>query len=177
MIWKRAAPPPPDHARFAAEMLPHLDSVANVARWLVRDPALAEDVAQDAMLRALTYFSGFRGGDSRAWLLSIVRNVAYSALSKRGVGSMDADEEAVLNIPDPAASPEEAVSHSQVMADLATRLENLPLDLRECLVLRELEELSYKEIAEVVGVPMGTVMSRLFRARQMLMAGGKSDAG
>lgn len=177
MIWKRAAPPPQYHARFAAEMLPHLNSAANLARWLVRDPALADDVAQEAMLRALTYFSGFRGGDSRAWLLSIVRNVAYSALTKRGRAMSDHDEAELLAVADPGLTPEAAVSAAESQGLLAAKLAALPLELREILVLRELEELSYKQIAEIVGVPMGTVMSRLFRARQELMAGGHRDVG
>jgi RNA polymerase sigma-70 factor, ECF subfamily len=156
-------------------VLPNLDAAYSLARWLVRDAHLAEDVVQDAMVRGLTYFASFRGGDPRAWLMRIVRNTAYSALATRQQTLRHLDtregtaDEAVLNVPDPEASPEAALSDSQDAARLAQALAALPPELRECLVLKELEELSYKEIAQVTGVPIGTVMSRLWRARQMLL--------
>ena len=179
MIWRlpgraarSSAPPAIDRARFEAEILPHLDSAANFARWKLRDATLAEDVVQEAMLRAFTYFPGFRGGDGRAWLLQIVRNVAVTALVGRTVASVSVDDDMVLEMPDPSDNPEQANSARQGRELLARALAALPDELRECLVLREFEELSYKEIAEVVGVPMGTVMSRLWRARQALLGSG-----
>jgi RNA polymerase sigma-70 factor (ECF subfamily) len=160
--------------RFEEAVLPHLDAAYNLARWLVRDPVAAEDVVQDAVLRALKYFASFRGGDERAWLLRIVRNTAYSSIGKRGgaaeipLGSEDGEGPG-MDVPDPAPGPEAILAQRQDLARLDAALAALPIELRECLVLCELEELSYKEIAEVTQVPIGTVMSRLWRARQALM--------
>lgn len=160
---------------FAAIVLPHLDAAYNLARWLLRDSAAAEDVVQEAMLRALTYFSSFKGVNPRAWLLQIVRNTAYKSKSlDHGAqlvriadmpepGAVTADD-LVAADDDPQAALIKARGQRQVRELIAT----LPVELREPLVLRELEELSYKEIAEVTGVPIGTVMSRLWRARQSL---------
>jgi RNA polymerase sigma factor (sigma-70 family) len=166
----------PDEASFERVVLPHLDSAHNVARWLVRDASLAEDVVQDAMLRALSYYAGFRGGDARPWLLQIVRNVAYSALARqkqRAETSFDADapddDAPALHVPDPGDDPEAALGKLQDLRQLDRALAALPAELRECVVLKELEGFSYKEIAQVTGVPIGTVMSRLWRARQALM--------
>ena len=176
----------PDAGRFEQVVLPHLDSAHNLARWLVRDASLAEDVVQDAVLRALGYFSSYRGGDARAWLLRIVRNAAYGALAARrgrevrlddGAGPGPADDSPALQVPDPADDPEAALARRQGLERLDRVLEALPIELRECLVLRELEGLSYKEIGQVAGVPIGTVMSRLWRARQALMRGQAGDAG
>ena len=169
MRWRLLGGSSPDPASFEQLVLPHLDSAHNVARWLVRDPALAEDVVQDAMLRALSYFKSFRGDDARPWLLQIVRNVAYNALNQRGIHAVPADEETVLALPDPADDPEAALAKVQDLKRLDKALAALPPDLRECLVLKELEGLSYKEIAQVTGVPIGTVMSRLWRARRNLV--------
>jgi len=161
-------------------VLPHLDSAHNLARWLVRDPSLAEDVVQDAVLRALSYFSSFRGGDARAWLMRIVRNAAYDALASQRQRPATSLDDAVpssvrgppaLSVPDPADSPEAALTRRQDLQRLERALAALPIELRECLVLRELEELSYKQIAHIAGVPIGTVMSRLWRARQALVSG------
>jgi RNA polymerase sigma-70 factor, ECF subfamily len=163
--WKQE----PDRAGFAAAMLPHLDAGYNLARWLVRDASLAEDVMQEAMLRALTYFGGFRGENPRAWLLQIVRTTAWTTLAERRGAPIPVDDEAMAEIPDTADNPEQAFAAGERSARLDEALATLPLELRECLVLRELEELSYKEIARVTGVPIGTVMSRLWRARQALM--------
>jgi RNA polymerase sigma factor (sigma-70 family) len=167
---------------FQAVVLPHLDAAYNLARWLVRDAALADDVVQDAFLRALKYFASFRGGSARAWLLQIVRNVAYAqfeaqqsrmevSLATR-TGAEDEEEESIeMSIPDPAPDPEATLLHQQERSLLEKGLNSLPVKLRECIVLRELEELSYKDIAQVTGVPIGTVMSRLARARQALQTG------
>ena len=170
----------PDAGRFEQVVLPHLDSAHNLARWLVRDASLAEDVVQDAALRALGYFSTYRGGDARAWLLRIVRNAAYEALAARrdreirldeSGGPGPADNAPALQVPDPADDPEAALTRRQELERVDRALEALPHELRECLVLRELEGLSYKEIGHIAGVPIGTVMSRLWRARQTLMRG------
>jgi RNA polymerase sigma-70 factor (ECF subfamily) len=163
-------------SRFEEVVLPHLDAAYNLARWLVRDPTLAQDVVQDAAVRALGYFASYRGGDARAWLLQIVRNAAYSTLAAssrqiaESLDDRDADgEPAALQVADPAADPETALARIEDRSKLDRALAALPIELRECLVLRELEELSYKQVAEVTGVPIGTVMSRLWRARRALM--------
>ena len=165
-------------ADFERLVLPHLDAAHNLARWLVRDATMAEDVVQDAAMRALTYYSSYRGGDVRSWLLRIVRNTAYDALSARkrtasaNLGDQDlAGDGPALQVPDGADDPEMALNGCERSAELAAALAALPAELRECLVLRELEELSYKDIAHVTGVPVGTVMSRLWRARRALMRG------
>ena len=168
----------PGTADFEQTVLPHLDAAYNLARWLVGDATLAQDVVQDAAMRALGYFGSFRGGDARAWLLRIVRNAAYTALAARkrcGAASLhdagpDGDAPA-LQVHDPADDPETALARREGMAQLGRSLAALPMELRECLVLRELQELSYKEIGHITGVPIGTVMSRLWRARQVLMHG------
>ncbi|HUA26902.1 MAG TPA: sigma-70 family RNA polymerase sigma factor, partial [Steroidobacteraceae bacterium] len=162
----------PDNA-FAAVALPHLDAAFNLARWLTGSRAEAEDVVQEAMVRALTYFPSFRGGSSRAWILQIVRNTAYGALKarhgERAVGSAAAGEAAAIeDIPDPTDDPETALIRSDDLARIDALIEDLPVELRETLVLRELEELSYRDVAQVTSVPIGTVMSRLWRARRML---------
>jgi RNA polymerase sigma factor (sigma-70 family) len=167
---------------FAAVALPHLDAAFNLARWLTGSVADAEDVVQEAMVRALTYFPSFRGGSSRAWILQIVRNTAYGTLkARRGeriAGQTSLDEAGdIEDIPDLADDPEKSL----ILADDLTRIDGLiaglPIELRETLVLRELEELSYREIARVTAVPIGTVMSRLWRARKMLVrAAAEGDA-
>jgi RNA polymerase sigma-70 factor (ECF subfamily) len=165
------------HADFEQAMLPHLDAAYNLARWLVRDPAIAEDVVQDAYERACRYFGAFRGGSGRAWLLQIVRNAAYSTLkaqrrrmevSLRSEMRPTDEEGAELDIPDSSSDPEAALSRRQDLATLDDALNGLPVAWRECLILRELETLSYKEIARITEVPIGTVMSRLSRAREAL---------
>ena len=165
----------PDDDAFARLALPHLDAAYNLARWLVRDPVVAEDVVQDAMVRAMTYLHGFRGENPRAWLLRIVRTTAYSRLARtrdtREVGLDMAPEQ-----PDFADTPEAALERLQGQTTLATALACLPLEFRECLVLRELEEMSYRDIARVTEVPIGTVMSRLWRARDALIRHGRSLA-
>ena len=158
---------------FAAVALPHLDAAYNLARWLTGNRADAEDVVQEAMVRALTYFPSFRGGSSRAWILQIVRNTAYGALkARRGervAMPADLDDNApVEDIPDPADGPEKTLIMSSELARVDALIEALPAELRETLVLRELEDLSYREIAQVTSVPIGTVMSRLWRARRVL---------
>ena len=165
------------HGAFEQVMLPHLDAAHNLARWLVRDPSIAEDVVQDAYERACRYFAAFRGGSGRAWLLQIVRNAAYTTLKaqrRRMEVSLSSempgiDEDGVdMDIPDSSPGPETALEQRQELAALDEALNALPVAWRECLILREVEALSYKEMAEIMDVPIGTVMSRLARARQAL---------
>jgi RNA polymerase sigma factor (sigma-70 family) len=161
---------------FAALALPHLDAAYNLARWLI-GKGDADDVVQEAMVRALTYFPSYRGGNSRAWLLSIVRNAAYAALDQRRrtkVEPLD-DAEDAIELADPGADPEAALVKARAVSRLDTLLARLAPELREALVLRELEEMSYREIAEVTGAPIGTVMSRLWRARMSLAKAAGSE--
>lgn len=148
-------------------MLPHIDSAYNLARWLVRSDAEAEDLAQDSMLRAYRFFGGFRGGDPRAWLLRIVRNTCYSWLeSARGTRDAAEFDEQIHGVAE--VTPESLAIAGSERERLTRALEGLPARLREVLVLRELEGFSYKEIAEVTGIPIGTVMSSLSRGRRRL---------
>ena len=151
--------------------MPHLDAAFNYARWLTKSDADAEDVVQDAAVRALRFFSSLRNDDARAWLLTIVRNTWYARFSKPG----RADQHAVFDDmnderPDEQLDPEALVIQQQSVERVHRALEELPVDFREVVVLRELEGLSYKEIAAVIGTPIGTVMSRLARARERLLA-------
>jgi RNA polymerase sigma factor (sigma-70 family) len=162
------------HDAFESVVLPHLNAAHNLARWLVRDAASAEDVLQEAMLRALTYFPSFRGDNPRAWLLQIVRNTAYDAL-KLGrdprfvpLAGATEDDHTGVDPPFEGDDPETSLIKSRDRQLLRELISELPIELRETLVLRELEELSYKEIAEVTRTPIGTVMSRLWRARRSL---------
>jgi RNA polymerase sigma-70 factor (ECF subfamily) len=154
-------------ADFEAVVLPHLDAAHNLARWLMRDSAAAEDVLQEAMLRALTYFTSFRGQNPRGWLLQIVRNTAYSSMRPEplSVPAEMVEDELIA----PEDDPEAALIHTERRRRADRLIAALPVELRETLVLRELEELSYKEIAEITRTPIGTVMSRLWRARRMVV--------
>jgi RNA polymerase sigma factor (sigma-70 family) len=161
---------------FETVVLPQLDAAHNLARWLTRDAAAAEDVLQEAMLRALTYFPSFRGANPRAWLLQIVRNTAYNALKLDRAaqfvplaGASEDDDVAGIDLPSGEDDPETTLIKSRDRRRLQELISSLPIELRETLVLRELEELSYKEIAEVTQTPIGTVMSRLWRARRALL--------
>jgi RNA polymerase sigma-70 factor (ECF subfamily) len=160
--------------RFEAQALPHLDAAYNLARWLARSPADADDVVQDAMLRAFRAFDGFRGEEPKAWLLAIVRNCHLTAASQRRRRSHQPlpddddsgpDSAAML---DPMPDPERAAIRTDESRKLDTVLWELADEYREILVLRELEDMSYREIAAIIGAPIGTVMSRLARARAAL---------
>jgi RNA polymerase sigma-70 factor, ECF subfamily len=154
---------------FEQIVVPHLDAAYNLARWLVRSPADAEDVVQDACLRAVRFFEGFRGGDSRAWVLKIVRNTCYSWLKKHRPAELSDEFNETVHSPEsPRGSIEAKLVALTESEAVRTALETLPMAFREVLVLREIEGLSYKEISDVAGVPMGTVMSSLFRARVRL---------
>jgi RNA polymerase sigma factor (sigma-70 family) len=156
-----------ERARFEQLVLPHFDAAFNLSRWLLRSRADAEDVAQEAMLRAFRFFRGFNGGDARAWLLQIVRNTCYTWLEKnRQVELMtEFDEDQHQQS---SATPEALAIAGDNRERLAKLLEELPVRFREVLVLRELEGCSYKEIATITNVPIGTVMSSLARARLRL---------
>jgi RNA polymerase sigma-70 factor, ECF subfamily len=160
---------PDKFSRFERAILPHLDAAYNLARWLMRDEHEAADVVQDACLRALRFIGGFRGGDGRLWLLAIVRNTCYSRL-KRSAGrehETEFDDE-IHSAEVETATPELLLERSRDSETLRHALEELPEEFREVIVMRELEGMGYKEIAEVAGVPIGTVMSRLARGRKRL---------
>lgn len=172
--------PQPGSENFEAVALPHLDAAFNLARWLMRNEDDARDVVQEAMLRALAYFSSFRGTNPRAWLLQIVRNAAYASMRlNRGMqlvplaAQAGGTDLAVPELVDPGDDPEAALIRTRERSEIDRMLARLPTELREAVVLRELEELSYKEIAQITEVPIGTVMSRLWRARQMLSAAAR----
>jgi RNA polymerase sigma-70 factor (ECF subfamily) len=159
-------------SEFNEVVLPHLDAAFNYARWLTRNDAEAEDVVQDAAMRALRFFSTLRQDDARAWLLAIVRNTWYTRLAKAGrsaAHSVPADE-MTSDPPDRRPGPEALALQRQTVEQVQQAVESLPADFREVIVLREFEGLAYKEIAAIVGVPTGTVMSRLSRARERLLA-------
>jgi RNA polymerase sigma-70 factor (ECF subfamily) len=154
-------------SRFDEIILPHLDAAHNLARWLVRGSDDAEDVVQEACLRAFRYFGTFRGGNARAWLLTIVRTTAFRWLQKNRAQQLAAEFDEEIHGEECAALDPEALLLQGADTQLLERaINHLPVRLREILILRELEGLSYREIAEVVGIPMGTVMSTLFRARE-----------
>jgi RNA polymerase sigma-70 factor, ECF subfamily len=147
-------------------VLPHLDSAYNLARWLVGNSDDAQDVVQEAYLRVFQYSDGFRGGNARAWLLTIVRNTAYGWLRKVRMHDPAAEFDEEIHTGDMQTSnPEQLLLQNANQRTVEEALSALPVRFREMLVLRELEGLSYKEIADVMGVPMGTVMSTLSRAR------------
>jgi RNA polymerase sigma-70 factor (ECF subfamily) len=155
--------------RFERCIMPHMDAAYNLARWLANQDQDAQDIVQDAFLRAFKFFAGFRGGDARAWLLRIVRNSFYDWLRhhRRAETQTPFDEQAGDGADD-APAPDTALIDKADREMLGQALEALPAEFREALVLRELEGLSYKEIADVAEVPLGTVMSRLARARDLL---------
>jgi len=158
-----------DRGNFEQALLPHLDAAYNLARWLTRDEHDAEDVVQEAYLRALKSFGGFHGTDGRAWLLAIVRNACYTALQKKRLREPATSfNEELHGIDTGAATPVALLLQKENKQAVHHAVEELPVDLREVIVLRELEGLSYKEIAAIADIPIGTVMSRLARARQRL---------
>jgi RNA polymerase sigma-70 factor, ECF subfamily len=172
---------PSDRSRFEAEVLPYLDSAYRFARWLTRAPAEADDLVQESMLRAFRAFGTLRGGNARAWLLAIVRNCHSTSLRERQrnphVALPDGEDAADfggLSRLDAAASESAGPESLSILRDERRTLERLiaalPQEHREVLVLREIEDMDYRSIAAVTGLPMGTVMSRLARARAALRA-------
>jgi len=154
--------------RFEQVVLPHFDAAYNLARWLVGNSADADDVVQEAFLRAVRFFDGFRGGDSRAWLLKIVRNTSYSWVRKNRPSQLSDEFDEAVHSGETIDNAETRLLSRADSERVKKALEVLPVAFREVLVLREIEGLSYKEISEVTGAAMGTVMSSLSRARQKL---------
>jgi RNA polymerase sigma-70 factor, ECF subfamily len=153
--------------KFEQIVLPHLDAAYNLARWLAGNDHDAEDIAQEACVRAFRFLGNYRGSNDRAWLLTIVRNTAYSWFKKnRPAALVEINDEELKEIED-HANANRAFQHADANV-LRAALAALPLEFREALVLREIEGFSYKEIAEAADVPVGTVMSRLARARRQL---------
>ena len=159
-------------ARFELSVLPHTEPAYNLARWLTRNGRDAEDLVQESLLRAFQAFPGFRGTDGRAWLLAIVRNVCYTWLRRNRQQELATEfDEEVHTLEGDVLNPERLVLREGDRARVQQALEELPVEFREVLVLREIEGLSYKEISTVVDIPVGTVMSRLARARGRLQRG------
>ena len=173
-----AAPDPVVAQRFEQIVMPHIDSAFNLARWIVRNRDDAEDVAQEAMLRALRFFATYNGGDARAWLLQIVRNASFTWLEKNRPADLAAefDEHVHTSAVAPIANPESLAIAASDRTRLQRALESLPPKQREVIVLRELEGCSYKEIAAITEIPIGTVMSALSRARTQLQSALTSGA-
>jgi len=183
----------PANPRFEAIVMPHLDAAYNLARWLVKDPHAAEDVVQEAYLRAFRYFDSFRGAadeDARPWLLGIVRNTSYSWLqsARRSNEQVAYDEDAQVDESlEPAAAmglerghaenPETQLVRKALRMQLNSAIASLPATFREVLILREIEEMPYDSIAAAMQIPIGTVMSRLSRARGMLRAALETTLG
>jgi RNA polymerase sigma factor (sigma-70 family) len=167
---------PPKKERYQALVLAHMDSAFNLAFWLARSRPDAEDIVQEACLRAYRFFDGFHGDDGRAWLLAIVRNTFYSwhKENRKQEPTMEFNEEWHSHQeagPDHAAdNPEVLLMYKDDQRLLQQAIEKLPLEFREVIVLRELEDLSYRQIAGIAGIPLGTVMSRLGRGRKLLAA-------
>jgi RNA polymerase sigma-70 factor (ECF subfamily) len=158
-----------DPATFEGLLLPHLDAAYNLARWLAGNEHDAEDIVQEAFLRAWKFFGSFRGGNPRAWLLTIVRNAGYNLLAqRRGAREQALEAEDLPEIEDTGANPEALLAEQANIETVRAAIVQLPLEFREIIVLREMEDYSYKEIADIAGIPVGTVMSRLARGRKML---------
>jgi len=156
-------------ASFEKAILPHLDAAYNLARWLTRNDADAEDVVQEAYLRAFKFFGGFHGEGGRTWLLAIVRNTTYTWMQRNRSPelNMPLDDE-LHEVKSNDLNPEGLLLQKADAQMLRQAMEELPIEFREVLVLRELDEMSYKQIAAVADLPLGTVMSRLARARKRL---------
>jgi RNA polymerase sigma factor, sigma-70 family len=155
--------------RFEQLILPHLDAAYNLARWLTHNDQDAQDMVQDACLRAFRFFPGFRGGDSRIWLLTIVRNTCYTWQQQRRLDEQTTPfDEEIHDIESETLNPETLHLRRIDQQKIRAAIEALPVEFREVIVLRELEELSYKDISVIIHVPLGTVMSRLARARKQL---------
>jgi RNA polymerase sigma-70 factor (ECF subfamily) len=170
VVKKREADAPQaELVSFEEAMLPHLDAAHNLARWLLRNEQDAQDVVQEAYLRAFKSFAGFRGSNGRAWLLTIVRNTSYTLLKKNHAVDLTTPfDEEIHGSGSEAVSPATILEHSENAELIKEAMEELPAEFREILALRHQEGLSYKEIADIAQIPPGTVMSRLARARGKL---------
>jgi len=169
MLESESIPRGPIAVNFEEAVLPHIDAAYNLARWLTRNDHDAEDVVQESYLRALKSFGGFHGSEGRPWLLTIVRNTCYTWLKRNRSPELLCEFDEAIHLGETDASdPETSLVRSAQKRLVREALERLPVEFREVMVMRELEELSYKEIAAVVGIPVGTVMSRLARARKRL---------
>jgi len=165
-----------ERGRFEQQVLPHLDAAYNLARWLTRNEHDAEDVVQEAFMRAMRYFGNLEGAEARPWLLAIVRNTCYTWLEKNrptelvamDEGAVEALAEAVGHASGFDGNPEVILLRGVNRKVVNQALEELPVAYREVVVMREIEDLSYKEIAAIAGIPAGTVMSRLSRGRELL---------
>jgi RNA polymerase sigma-70 factor (ECF subfamily) len=159
-----------NHARFEQLVMPHLGAGYNLARWLARDASDAEDIVQDACLRAMKYIDSLNRADARAWFLTIVRNAFYDWCGRNRPAEIARDDGRAIDaaIDHDAIDPEQAAVRRSDAKVLADAVGELPLAFREVLILREMEDLSYKEIARIADIPIGTVMSRLARARALL---------
>lgn len=155
-------------ALFEQTFMPHLNAAYNLARWLTRNEHDAEDLVQESYLRAFRAVETFQGQDARAWLLAIVRNTCFTWLKKKGAQPFVEFDEQMHTAAGDSSNAESILLNRAALASLQDCLEALPPEFREAIVLRELEELSYKEISGIAGVPVGTVMSRLARARKRL---------
>jgi RNA polymerase sigma-70 factor, ECF subfamily len=155
-------------ARFETLMLPLMNDAYNLARWLMKNQEDAEDVVQEAYLRAFRFFAGFQGTNGRAWLLRIVRNTCYTSLENRKLKGIETPFEEAAEIEDESPLPPVNLARAATVEMVREAIAALPNDFREAVVLRELEGLSYREISEVMDIPIGTVMSRLARARHQL---------
>jgi len=170
--------------RFRDAALPHLDDVFTFARYLMRNTADAEDAVQECYMRALNHFDSYRGPAMKPWLLAILRNVCIAEFARRGKqpapaenAEADVTEEEILLWQEPQASPEAVLLRQHDDEAIRRLVAALPQPFREAIVLREINDLSYREIADVAGVPVGTVMSRLARARSMLRAAWNVEEG
>jgi RNA polymerase sigma factor (sigma-70 family) len=155
-------------ALFEETIVPHLNAAYNLARWLTRNGPDAEDLVQEAYLRAFRSFDTFQGKDGRAWLLAVVRNTCFTWLRKKGDQPSAEFDERIHSAADESPNAESVLLNEAALGSLRSCLEALPLEFREVIILRELEELPYKEISEIARVPVGTVMSRLARGRKRL---------
>jgi RNA polymerase sigma-70 factor, ECF subfamily len=168
---------PRELEQFNERVLPYLDAAHNLARYLLRDLHEAEDAVQEAFLRAIRHFDSFRGVEGRAWILSIVRNVCYTQYRRKHSGGDPLEFDEAMHSPEEETSgPEADLANTIAAESVREGLSQLAVEFREVLVLRELEGLSYKEIAHVAGVPIGTVMSRLARGRKQLLLALRAGA-
>jgi RNA polymerase sigma factor (sigma-70 family) len=166
-------------ARFEQAVLPHLGAAYNLARWITGNDHDAEDVVQESYLRALKFFGGFRGENSRPWLLTIVRNTCFTWLRQNRFSDLNTELDEEIHHMEPALGNPESILLAAAQSELVRKaIEELPPEFREVVILREMEDLSYREIADIASIPVGTVMSRLARARsrlQKLLAGSTTS--